>query len=114
MIIGRYYLNLNPLLSVKTAIQLGVALIASALLMHWLGGVNFWTLLTTLLVTYALKDTLAPATGFWRDFPSWFSVCLAAFLVIASIIILPAWIAVVAVSAVFGLGVGRFISSKVG
>jgi|ERR1700733_1586591 hypothetical protein len=114
MIIGRYYLNLNPLVSVKTAIQLGVTLITAALIMHWLGGVNWWVLLVSLLGTYALKDTLAPATGFWRDFPSWLSACIAVFLVIASIIILPAWIAVVAVSCVFGLGFGRFIASMVG
>jgi hypothetical protein len=113
MRVRAHYLSLNPLLTVSSACQLGVALIASALLTHWLGGLNGWVILASLIATYALKDTLAPATGFWRDFPSWFSVCIAAFLVIASIIFLPAWIAVVAVSSVFGLGFGRCVSKFV-
>jgi hypothetical protein len=117
MRVGRYYLNTNPLLSVKTTCQLAVALIASALLMHYLlDGVNGWVLLKTLIATYALKDTLAPATGFWKDYPSWVATCITAVLVIASSLFLPVWIAIVAVSSVFGLGfgrcVGKFVSSK--
>ena len=102
-------LNFDPKINKTTVGQLATTAVAAIFISAIGGGFSFSTIIFAVGCSYLLKGVLAPATGFWRDFPSKMSLSVLIILLILAGFGVPAmsWLFAVGLATVLGLSLGR-------
>jgi len=102
-------LNFDPKINKTTVGQLAATAVAAIFITAIGGGFSFSTIIFAIACSYMLKGVLAPATGFWRDFPSKMSLSVLFMLLVLAGFGVPymGWLFAFGLATVLGLGLGR-------
>jgi hypothetical protein len=102
-------LNFDPKINKTSFGQLATTAVAAIIVSAIGGGISFSAIIFAVGCSYLLKGVLAPAAGFWQDFPSKMSLSVLFMILLLAGFGVPhmSWLFVVGLATVLGLGLGR-------